>query len=80
MRKSLLKVLSFALAPLIVGVAATAALATCTCHIVDFLFGGPAVGWQQAFVVALLFVPIAVTLAVVEYGIWRHCAAGPRRS
>lgn len=73
MNAKLLPTMLLALLPLFVGVGSTALLAAYVGSITGFLFGGPAVGWQRLVVVLVLFLPIGMTLAVVEYGIRRRC-------
>lgn len=69
----LLWTMCLALLPLLVGVGITAVLAAYVGSIEGFLFGGQAAGWQRLFVVVMLFLPIGMTLAIVEYGIRRGC-------
>lgn len=72
----LLWTMCLAMLPLLAGVGGTALLAAYVGNIEGFIFGGQAAGWQRLVVVVMLFLPIGMTLAIVEYGIRRDCERG----
>lgn len=62
----MLKAVAFAVSPVFVAIATTAALAWSMGDISKFLFDGPATGGQSLVIVLILFLPLAAALALTE--------------
>lgn len=68
----MLKTVALAVLTVLVAITATAAVAWYLGDIAAVLFGGPATGGQRFVMLAILFLPISMTLAIVESMIRRN--------
>lgn len=74
-----LKTVVSAVLPVFAAIAATAVVACYLDDIAAFLFGGPATGGQRFVMIAILFLPVSVALALVESMIRRNPPGTRRR-
>lgn len=75
----MLKTLLQATVPPLAAILATAAVAIHLSDILAFLADGPAADWRQLLAVGMLFMPIALTLAITECVMLRRCRLFGRR-
>lgn len=76
---AMLRTVILATLPLLAAILATAAIAVNVDAIMNFMFGGPAAGWQRLVVIGLLFLPIGLALALAECFIDQRCRGFGKR-